>query len=85
MPNPKPRTIAYADPLAPCPFALPAGPHEVEMTEVDLGVWTPCCNTCGCTGPIENFDNASQTAERGAELWNARANMLTARAAGALG
>lgn len=70
------RTIAYTQPLAPCPFMLPAGPHELEVVEVDTGVWAVCCKTCGATGPIENYENASQTAERAAELWNLRGNTL---------
>jgi hypothetical protein len=37
-----------------------------------VNVHAVCCSTCGCTGPIENYENASQTEERAVELWNAR-------------
>jgi hypothetical protein len=58
--------------MIPCPFALPAGPHRFEIIEVDKNVHAVCCSTCGTTGPIENYENAEQTEERAAELWNAR-------------
>lgn len=58
--------------MIPCPFTLPAGvTHELFVIKVDVDVHAVCCKTCGATGPIENYHNASQTAERAIELWNA--------------
>lgn len=57
-------------PITPCPFCGDADP---AIDEVDLRVWAVVCNGCGCTGPIEDYDNAKQSAERAIELWNQRA------------
>jgi hypothetical protein len=37
-----------------------------------MGVHAVVCNGCECTGPIENYNAASQTPERAIELWNTR-------------
>jgi len=55
--------------IKPCPFC---GDTDPAIDEVDSGVWAIVCNDCGCTGPIENYSNATQTPERATELWNAR-------------
>lgn len=56
--------------ILPCPFCGDADP---AIDEVDTRVWALVCNECGCTGPVENYDNAQQSAERAIELWNRRA------------
>jgi Lar family restriction alleviation protein len=53
----------------PCPFC---GDPDPAVDEVELRVWALVCNGCGCTGPIEDYDNAQQSAERAIELWNRR-------------
>jgi len=53
----------------PCPFCSDPDP---AIDEVELRVWALVCNGCGCTGPIEDYDNAKQSPERAVELWNRR-------------
>lgn len=53
----------------PCPFC---GDPDPAIDQVEVGVHAVVCNGCGCTGPIENYDNASQTAEVAIALWNRR-------------
>ena len=55
--------------IRPCPFC---GDSDPAIDEVEVKVWAIVCNGCGCIGPIENYDNASQTAEVAIELWNRR-------------
>jgi Lar family restriction alleviation protein len=55
--------------VKPCPFC---GDTDPAIDEVELGVSCVVCNDCGCMGPIENYTNAQQSAERAIELWNKR-------------
>lgn len=52
-----------------CPFCRSL---EVRPVEVEVRVFAVCCDECGATGPIENYDSAQQTRERAIELWNRR-------------
>ena len=56
-------------PIEACPFC---GNTDPSIDEVELKVWALVCDGCGCTGPVENYDNAQQTSERAIELWNRR-------------
>ena len=56
-------------PVLPCPFC---GDPDPAIDEVEMGIWTLVCNGCGCTGPIEDYNGAQQSAPRAIELWNAR-------------
>lgn len=60
----------------PCPFC---GNPDPGIDEVEVGVWAIVCEGCGCTGPIEHFDNARQPAERAIQLWNKRAAVAPAQ------
>ncbi len=55
--------------ILPCPFCGDADP---AIDQVETDVWALVCNECGCTGPIENYNNAQQSPERAIELWNKR-------------
>lgn len=64
--------MAEVTPIVPCPFC---GDGDPAVDEVETKVWAIVCNGCGCIGPIENYDNAQQSAERAIELWNQRAQV----------
>lgn len=56
--------------MKPCPFCPDGG--DLSVIEVDVDIHAVCCQKCGATGPIENYDHARQSQERGVELWNQR-------------
>lgn len=54
----------------PCPFC---GDSDPCIDEVDTSIHAVVCNDCGCTGPIERFNEGTvQSAEKAIELWNKR-------------
>lgn len=56
--------------VLPCPFC---GDSDPAIDEVEIGVHAVVCNDCGCTGPIERFNEGTvQSPERAIELWNRR-------------
>jgi hypothetical protein len=58
-----------AEKIEPCPFC---GDGDPQIDEVEMGVWAIVC-PCGCTGPIEKFDQgAAQPPAKAIELWNRR-------------
>lgn len=58
------------DSLKPCPFC---GSPDVEMDEIDRGVYCACCNTCGVIGPaVQDAPSAAAARNIAADKWNQR-------------
>jgi len=60
--------------VLPCPFC---GDSDPCIDEVEIGVHAVVCNDCGCTGPIEKFNEGTvQSPEKAIAEWNRRAAVI---------